>query len=331
MFADRVKIRVMSGKGGDGCVSFRREKYVPRGGPDGGDGGDGGSVYFRVNKKLSTLADLRYKSQYKAENGKPGQGRKKSGKKGKSIYIDIPPGIQIFSSEGTLLEDLVEDKKEFLAVKGGKGGRGNVHFSSSHNQAPRKAEEGEEGEEKELVLELKLIADVGIIGLPNAGKSTLLAHLTRAHPKVGAYPFTTIHPNLGVYIILENRHIVFADLPGLIEGASKGEGLGHQFLKHIQRTKILLHLIDVSFKEVEDVIHEYETIRHEMVEFDPSLMEKKEIVAFNKIDMVQDTGHLAKAEEYFRGRSKKVFRLSGYLGKGLKPLVSYILQTLDEE
>ncbi len=331
MFIDQFKIHVISGRGGNGCVSFRREKHVPRGGPNGGDGGDGGSVFLRVNKKLDTLADLRYQTQYKANNGKPGQGSGKAGRGGKDLYIDVPPGTQVFTENKKLLKDLVHDGEEYLAARGGKGGRGNTHFATSVDRAPRRAEEGEEGESKIFILELKLIADIGIIGLPNAGKSTLLSQISRAHPKIGAYPFTTLHPNLGVYITLDSRHVVFADIPGLIEGASQGEGLGHQFLKHIQRTRVLLHLIDVGFKEAKDIIHDYKVIRHELSEFDKNLTRKKEIIALNKIDVVHDMGPLEEVEKYFKEHDKAFFRVSGYLGEGLKPLISHIIQIIDKE
>lgn len=332
MFIDQVKIRVISGRGGNGCISFRREKHVPRGGPDGGDGGNGGDICLRVNNKLDTLVDLRYRSEYKAGNGRPGQSKKKTGRAGNDLVIEVPPGTQVFSSEDkTLIKDLIDHGETYIVVRGGKGGRGNAHFASSTDQSPRRAEEGSAEESKELLLELKLIAEIGIIGLPNAGKSTLLSHITRAHPKVGNYPFTTLHPNLGVYITRESQHIVFADLPGLIEGASRGEGLGHTFLKHIQRTRILLHLIDVSFKEAEDIIHDYTVIRNELEKFDRELTEKKEIIAFNKIDLIQDEIPLEEAEQYFREQDKRVFRLSGYLGEGLEPLIAHSIQIINSK
>ncbi len=331
MFIDRAKIRLKAGDGGNGCVSFRREKYVPFGGPDGGDGGDGGSIFLRVNPKLSTLADFHYKNFYKADRGEHGKGSNKHGKKGEDLYLDVPPGTQVFDEEGNLLADLVNSGEIFLAAKGGKGGRGNAHFANAIRRAPRFAEKGEKGEEKIIVLELKLLADVGIIGFPNAGKSTLLATITKAHPKIADYPFTTIHPNLGAYITEENVHIIFADIPGLIEGASKGEGLGHQFLKHIQRTKILLHLIDVSFKKSEEIIKTYNSIRNELATFDRSLIKKEEIIVFNKMDLIvsdEELEEIEKAENYFKGKKKIVVKISNITRKGLDELIKVVLRVL---
>lgn len=327
-FFDRAKLHLIAGDGGNGCLSFRREKFVPFGGPDGGDGGKGADVIIKVNSKLSTLADFHYKKEYKAPKGVHGTSSNCHGKKGQDLVLFVPPGTQIYDEEGVCVADMLSPEDEFHAVKGGRGGRGNARFASSVNRAPRRFEEGKPGEDKQFFLEMKLIADVGIIGFPNAGKSTFLAHATRANPKIANYPFTTLSPNLGVYITIEGRHVVFSDIPGLIEGASKGEGLGHEFLKHIQRTAVLMHMIDVSFKQsADEIIQTYQTIRKELNEYDEELSSKQEIVVFNKIDMISDeeNGMLDEAQQFFEDQNLPVFLISAYIGKGLKPLVSYIL------
>ncbi|HDS00615.1 MAG TPA: GTPase ObgE, partial [candidate division Zixibacteria bacterium] len=245
MFVDLVEIEVQSGKGGAGCVSFRREKYVPKGGPDGGDGGKGGSVYIQVDSNLNTLMDLKYKRKYKAENGEPGKGGNKSGEDGKDVTVKVPPGTMVFNAENDqLLADLVEDQDRYLAARGGIGGRGNTHFKSSTNQSPRRADPGRPGESFRLRLELRLIADVGLVGYPNAGKSSLLKAMSEAKPKIADYPFTTLNPNIGIVKIAEFETLKMADIPGIIDGASRGKGLGLQFLRHIERTSVLLYILD---------------------------------------------------------------------------------------
>lgn len=278
-YIDRVTLFLRSGKGGDGSCSFRREKFVPKGGPDGGDGGKGGDVIFRVNRNLFTLNHLRYKHHFTAEDGQNGMSQKKHGRDGKDIIIDIPPGTVILDKEGNELNELIEGEIVFL--KGGKGGRGNVHFKSSVNQTPRRFEKGKEGEEYEVVLELRLIADVGLVGLPNAGKSTFLKVITKSNPKIADYPFTTLEPNLG--ILTDGIKIIrIADIPGIVEGASEGRGLGNKFLKHISRVNILLFVIDVST----DYEETYRILLNELEKYDRRLLKKKRIVLFNKKDLL---------------------------------------------
>jgi GTP-binding protein len=282
MFIDQVNIHVKSGKGGDGMVHFRREKFVPLGGPDGGDGGRGGNVIFEVKVTLNTLSAFRKNEKFAADPGKKGGGSEKSGRGGKDLIIYLPPGTVIYDAEtGALLGDLTAPGQQLLVCKGGRGGLGNQHYATSRNQAPRMAERGEPHEEKLLRLELKLIADIGIIGLPNAGKSTLLAALTNAKPKIGDYPFTTLEPNLGVANIDDDTTVVMADIPGLIEGAAEGAGLGHDFLRHIQRTRVLIHMIDGLS---EDPLADFSQINNELSLFDPKLGVKPQIVVLNKID-----------------------------------------------
>ena len=282
MFIDQVNIHVKSGKGGDGMVHFRREKFVPLGGPDGGDGGRGGNVIFEVKVTLNTLSAFRQNEKFAADPGKNGGGSEKSGRGGKDLIIPVPPGTVIYDAEsGALLGDLTTAGQQLLVCKGGRGGLGNQHYATSRNQAPRMAERGEPHEEKLLRLELKLIADIGIIGLPNAGKSTLLAALTNAKPKIGDYPFTTLEPNLGVANIDDDTTVVMADIPGLIEGAAEGAGLGHDFLRHIQRTRVLIHMIDGLS---EDPLADFSQINNELSLFDPKLGTKPQIVVLNKID-----------------------------------------------
>ena len=288
MFVDRAEITIISGKGGNGAVTFRRDPYVPDGGPDGGDGGNGGSVIFVADKNLRTLMDLKYKRKYQAENGQPGMKRNRFGKKGQDLYIKVPVGTMIIDKEtGHLMKDLVTDGDSVVAAKGGRGGRGNVHYKSSIRQAPNFAEAGGPAKTREVILELKLIADVGLLGFPNVGKSTLLSVCTNSKPKIAGYHFTTIDPNLGV-VYLHDTSFVMADIAGIIEGASKGAGLGFKFLKHIERTKVLIHVVDVAGSEGRDPIEDYKKINSELREFDPRLAEKTQIVAANKIDLVTD-------------------------------------------
>ncbi|HBG73930.1 MAG: GTPase ObgE [Chloroflexi bacterium GWB2_49_20] len=282
MFIDKVEIHVRSGNGGNGAVHFRREKYVPRGGPDGGDGGRGGDVILEVRSTLNTLYSFRHTTRYIAKDGKPGAKQKMYGRGAEDLIVYVPPGTIIMDhASGEILGDLTKPGQQLTVCKGGRGGRGNVHFKSSTNQAPRAAEKGEPGEEKRLRLELKLIADIGIVGVPNAGKSTLLTALTNATPKIASYPFTTLEPNLGVAAVDEDTNVVLADIPGLIEGASQGIGLGHDFLRHVQRTRVLIHLLDgLSVDPVAD----FNQINAELSVFDPALGEKLQVVALNKMD-----------------------------------------------
>lgn len=281
-FVDQVVIEVESGRGGPGCVSFRRETYVPNGGPDGGDGGDGGSVVLVAEENLSTLMDLRYKKNYKARRGHPGQGQGKTGARGESLTIKVPRGTLVFDADSDeLLADLVDIGQEFVVAKGGRGGRGNTRFKSSTNQAPRRADTGTPGEERRLRLELKLLADVGLVGFPNAGKSTLLSTMTSAKPKIADYPFTTLVPNLGILDLGGYVSCTMADIPGLIEGASEGKGLGHAFLRHVERTRVLVFLLDVT----DEPFERYETLRAEVTRYAAHLANARRIVCLSKIDL----------------------------------------------
>ncbi|MBI4683691.1 MAG: GTPase ObgE [Nitrospirae bacterium] len=324
-FVDYVKIHVKAGDGGRGCVSFRREKYVPRGGPNGGDGGRGGHIIFRATKELNTLLDLRYQREYRAKKGQHGMGKDMHGKNGEDRIIPVPVGTIIKDSEtGEILADLNDEGIKTLIVKGGRGGLGNAHFATPTRQAPRFAQKGEEGEEKALIVELKLIADVGLIGLPNAGKSTLISVISSARPKIADYPFTTLIPNLGVVKGGDYRSFVVADIPGLIEGAHRGAGLGFQFLRHIERTSILLHLVDVSDMAQGDPIENLEKINKELELYSSKIMEKPQVVAGTKIDIAVDKDNLNKLQEYCRFKSISFFPVSAVTGKGIKKLLSYL-------
>jgi GTPase len=308
MFIDQVNIHVRSGKGGDGMVHFRREKYEPRGGPDGGDGGRGGNVIFEVKSTLNTLSKFRQNEKFAADDGKNGGGSQMTGRGGKDLVIYVPPGTVLYDAEtGALLGDLTTPGQQLMVCKGGRGGLGNQHFATSRNQAPRMAERGEPHEEKLLRLELKLIADIGIIGLPNAGKSTLLSVLTNAKPKIGDYPFTTLTPNLGVANIDDDTTVVLADIPGLIEGAHEGAGLGHDFLRHIQRTRVLIHMVDGL---AEDPLADFSQINSELALFDPNLAKKPQIVALNKIDQPDVQERLQEIKESFKSKEVELFTVS---------------------
>jgi GTP-binding protein len=289
MFVDEAIIHVKAGDGGNGCVSFRREKYIPKGGPDGGDGGNGGSVIFVADVNKNTLLDFAGKHHWHAPSGKAGQGKKKDGRFGEDLIVPVPPGTMVHDiDKGLLIADLDEPDKRVIIAKGGKGGRGNWQFRSPTVQAPRYAEPGEMGEERNLKLELKLIADVGLVGMPNAGKSTLLASVSAARPKVADYPFTTLEPQLGIVDLVGERRMVLADIPGLIEGAQHGAGLGHAFLRHIERTKIIVHLLDLHPTDNSNPADNYRTIRAELEAFSETLANKPEIVVANKIDLTTD-------------------------------------------
>lgn len=328
MFIDQAEIYVRSGKGGDGMVHFRREKYVPRGGPDGGDGGKGGDVIFEVKASLNTLANFRHVRRYIADDGKMGGPNNRYGKSADDLIIPIPPGTVIYDNDtGEILGDLTDDGQQLMVCKGGRGGRGNTHFKNSRHQAPRTAEKGEPPLEKNIRLELKLIADIGLIGVPNAGKSTLLASLTNAQPKIGAYPFTTLQPNLGVAPIGDYENVVLADIPGLIEGAAQGAGLGHEFLRHIQRTRVLIHLLDGMG---EDPIADFSQINTELSLFDERLGEKPQIIALNKIDQpdVQEIWEIVKEELESRGH--KVMAISALARTDIRKLLMKAVEELSK-
>jgi len=319
-FIDEATIYVKAGDGGNGCVSFRREKFIPRGGPNGGDGGNGGSVIIKCVANLNTLKDFRHKRKFLAQNGEHGKGSEMNGKYGEDLIINAPVGTQIFSEdEKTLYYDLNEIGQEYIIAKGGNGGWGNVHFKSATNQAPRKANAGQKGEEFTFQLRLKLLSDVGLIGLPNAGKSTFLSVVTSAKPKIADYPFTTLKPQLGV-VYIDDYEFVLADLPGLIEGASQGKGLGHRFLKHIERCGILLHLIDVN---VADIVQSYKGIREELKNYSELLINKKEIIALNKIDTLsqEEIKEKRKALRKLVGNREQIFEISGVTGQGVQELL----------
>jgi GTP-binding protein len=304
-FLDQAKINLKAGNGGSGSASFRREKFVEFGGPDGGDGGDGGSILFEAERNLNTLIDYRYSQHFKAENGKPGSKKNKTGANGKDLILKVPIGTQIYEEDNnTIIYDFKKNKDKYLVASGGKGGLGNVRFKSSTNRAPRKKTNGKNGEEFWIWLQLKIIADVGIIGLPNAGKSSLLAALTRAKPKIASYPFTTINPNLGV-AYYNNKEVTLADIPGLVEGAHKGVGLGDKFLRHIERCKMLIHLVDVSN---DNLAENYQKIRSELKNYDLSLSKKKEIIYFNKSDLVEKN-KLKEKLDIFSGKIKKKYKI----------------------
>ncbi len=310
-FLDQAKIYIKAGNGGSGSSSFRREKYVEYGGPDGGDGGTGGSVIFESERNLNTLIDFRYKQHFNAENGKSGSKKNKTGGGGKDLVLKVPTGTQIFEEDNnTLIYDFTKDKEKFVVATGGEGGLGNTRFKSSTNRAPRKKTLGKKGEEFWVWLQLKVIADAGIIGLPNAGKSSLLSRCTRAKPKIANYPFTTINPNLGV-LNMNHKEVILADIPGLIEGSHKGVGLGDKFLRHIERCKVLIHLIDISEK---DIIGNYLKIRNELSKYDKSILKKKEIVVFNKSDLV-NMDLITEKLKNFRRETKKNFEIISLVSK----------------
>lgn len=330
-FVDYAKIHVKAGDGGRGCVSFRREKYVPKGGPNGGDGGRGGNIIFKAVKELNTLLDLRYRREYKAERGEHGKGSNKHGKNGEDLIIPVPVGT-IVKDEDTdeVIADLDHEDAEATAVRGGRGGLGNSHFATSTRQAPKFAQPGEAGEEKRLVIELKLLADVGLIGLPNAGKSTLISVISSAKPKIADYPFTTLVPNLGVVKLEDFRSFVVADIPGLIEGAHKGVGLGFQFLRHVERTSILLHLVDISDILTTDPVEDFENINRELVLYSPELLNKPMAVAGTKLDMAHDKVRLKRLKEYCMDKGLDFFPISSATGKGIKELKRYLSQKVKE-
>ena len=329
MFIDYAKIYISSGKGGNGAITFRREKYIANGGPDGGDGGKGGSVYFDVDMGLNTLIDFRYKKKFSAGNGENGSGSRCNGKKGEDIHIKVPQGTVIKDEEtGKVIADLSEEGQSVCVLKGGKGGKGNVHFATATRQIPNFAETGELGQEKNLILELKLIADVGLLGFPNVGKSTLLSRMTTATPKIANYHFTTIDPNLGVVNLEGGKSFVLADIPGLIEGASEGVGLGHKFLRHVERTRLLIHVVDVASTEGRDPVDDFEKINLELSKYSEKLAQKLQIVAANKSDVMQDEDNFNKLSKIAKEKGYEIFKISAVTGEGLKELFSRVYEVL---
>ena len=321
MFIDYAEITCASGKGGSGAVSFRREKFVPKGGPDGGDGGKGGSVIFVADQNLHTLQDIRYKKSYQAENGAPGSSNQKTGRAGEDVYIPVPLGTLIREKDTSRVEaDLITDGEEYVACPGGKGGKGNTHFKTATRQTPRYAQKGSRGEKRKFTIELKVLADVGLVGLPNAGKSTLLAAVSSARPKIADYPFTTLQPHLGIVKYSEYQSFVMADIPGLIEGASEGKGLGHQFLKHIERTKLLLFLIDTLEPDPADT---HELLQQELLNHNQELSKRKHLIVRTKIDTKTDNTDWAKMDNEY-------LEISSVSGAGIPELIKRIGKLLDE-
>ncbi len=331
MFTDYVKIIVKSGDGGNGAVSFRREKYVASGGPDGGDGGKGGDIYFFVDPDANTLIDFRYKKKFKAESGKNGEGGRRYGKGGEDLYIGVPIGT-IIKEESTnrILADLSEKGQKELVIPGGRGGKGNTHFATSTRQAPRFSQDGEKGIEKELILELKLLADVGLLGFPNVGKSTFLSRVTSATPKIADYHFTTLEPNLGVVKSEYGASFVIADIPGIIEGASEGTGLGLQFLRHVERTRLLLHVIDISGTEGRNPVEDFKIINKELKKYSEKLATRKQIIVANKIDSMQNETLLKDLEKLAKENKIEIFKISAVTGEGVKELLDRVVEVLKE-
>lgn len=332
MFADRAKIFIKSGKGGNGHVSFRREKYVPDGGPDGGDGGAGGSVIFEVSDNVNTLTDYRHVRKYVAQSGEDGSKRNCHGKDGEDLILKVPEGTVIKEAESMkVIADMSGDKKRFVILNGGKGGQGNQHYATSTMQAPKYAQPGQQSRELDLFLELKVIADVGLVGFPNVGKSTLLARVTNAKPKIANYHFTTLNPNLGVVDVPGAKGFVIADIPGLIEGASEGVGLGHEFLRHIERTKVIVHIVDAASTEGRDPIEDIHAINKELETYNPLLMKKPQIIAANKMDAVFGDSNeiIERLKEEFETQGIPVYPISAVSGQGLKELLYHVQQVLD--
>lgn len=331
MFTDYVKILVKSGDGGDGAITFRREKYVAAGGPDGGDGGHGGNVYFQVDPDTNTLLDFRFKKKFKAENGNNGSGNHCYGKSGQDLYIKVPRGTIIKDAETEkVVADLSEPEQVELVLPGGRGGKGNSHFATSTRQAPHFAQDGEKGIEKEFILELKLLADVGLLGFPNVGKSTFLSVVTSAKPKIADYHFTTIIPNLGVVKTEYGDSFIVADIPGIIEGASQGVGLGIQFLRHVERTRLLLHVIDVSETEGRSPKQDFYTINKELKEYSEKLSNRKQIIVANKIDAVQNEDRIKELEEVAKKENMELFKISAVTGQGVSELMKRISEVLKQ-
>ncbi len=330
MFVDKAEIFIKSGKGGDGRVSFRKEKYVPDGGPDGGDGGRGGNLYAVVDSSMRTLMDFRYKRKYIADPGANGGRKQCFGKDAENLYIKVPAGTIVKDKEtGRIIADLTEIGEKKLLAQGGKGGKGNTHFTTSVRQAPTFAQQGKPGQELTIILELKMLADVGLVGYPNVGKSTLLSVLTKANPKIANYHFTTLKPNLGVVEIIKGKSFVLADIPGLIEGASEGIGLGHEFLRHVERTKMLVHVVDVSGVEGRDPIVDFDTINSELSQYDDRLTKKVQVIAANKTDIIFDEEVYDNFIKEMESRGYKVFPISAATNQGVQELMQYVTSQLD--
>ncbi len=330
MFIDRVKIRVKGGHGGNGVTAFRREKFVPRGGPSGGEGGKGGDVWLVADTGVNTLLHLRYNPEHSADRGRHGEGSNRSGREGEDVVVRVPVGTQVFDAEtGDLMCDLAEEGQRWLAAKGGRGGFGNSHFATSTNRAPRYHQDGSPGEERELQLELKLLADVGLVGFPNAGKSTLISTISAARPKIADYPFTTLEPHLGVVDLGDFRTFVVADIPGLIEGAHEGAGLGDRFLRHVERTKLLLHLVDVSSASGRDPVSDYEAINRELRAYDPQLAERPQIVVATKLDALDEPERLENLRRRAGADGREFYEISSVTNAGVRELVYAVSRALD--
>ncbi len=329
-FVDEARIHVKAGDGGNGCISFRRERFIPRGGPDGGNGGKGGDVILQADAQLTTLLDLTYPRQIRAHKGSHGKGKDQTGKNGEDLFIRVPVGTLVRDDQtGEVLQDLLFEGQRFVAGEGGRGGRGNARFATPTRRAPRRAEKGEIGQERWLRLELKLLADVGLIGYPNVGKSTLLSRISSARPKVADYPFTTLVPNLGVVEREDHRPVVVADIPGLIAGASKGAGLGLTFLRHVERTRLLLHLLDISEGHTRDPVKDFHALNRELGAYDPPLQKKNQLVALNKIDLPSVRERARAIENQFQKMGRRLYLISGQTGEGVDELVEAVFRTLE--
>jgi GTP-binding protein len=329
-FVDEAKIHVKAGDGGNGCVSFRRERFIPRGGPNGGDGGKGGDVILQADAQLTTLLDLTYPKQLRAQKGNHGKGKDQTGKNGENLIIRVPVGTLVRDDQTEeVMQDLLFDGQQFVAAGGGRGGRGNARFATSTLRAPRHAEKGEKGQEYTLRLELKLLADVGLIGYPNVGKSTLLSRISSARPRIADYPFTTLVPNLGVVTREEHRPFVVADIPGLIEGASKGAGLGLTFLRHVERTRLLIHLLDISEGPSRDAVKDFHALNHELKAYHPSLQEKTQLVALNKIDLPSVQERAKGIKNQFEKMGHQLYFISGQTGEGMEELIEVVSRALE--
>ena len=329
MFVDYAKIIIKSGDGGNGAATFRREKYVAAGGPDGGDGGRGGDIYFKVDPNQNTLIDFRFTKKYKAENGQNGSGNRCFGKSGKDLYVMVPRGTVVKDAEsGKVIADLSEEGQTELILKGGRGGKGNTHFATSTRQAPHFAIDGEKGKEKEVILELKLLADVGLVGFPNVGKSTLISRVSSAKPKIADYHFTTIDPNLGVVKTEHGDSFVMADIPGIIEGASTGVGLGIQFLRHIERTRLLLHVIDIAGTEGRNPVDDFNKVNEELKNYSEKLSKRKQIIVANKSDVLQDDENMKALEKVAKENSLEIYKISAATGEGVNELMNHVAEVV---
>ena len=329
MFVDYAKIIIKSGDGGNGATTFRREKYVAAGGPDGGDGGKGGDIYFKVDPNQNTLIDFRFTKKFKAENGENGSGNRCFGKSGNDLYVMVPKGTVVKDSKtGKVIADLSKDGQTELVLKGGKGGKGNVHFATSTRQAPHFAIDGEKGKEKEIILELKLLADVGLVGFPNVGKSTLISRVSAVKPKIADYHFTTIDPNLGVVKTENGDSFVMADIPGIIEGASQGVGLGIQFLRHIERTRLLLHVIDVAGIEGRNPVDDFNKVNEELKKYSEKLAKRKQIIVANKVDSLQDENNMIALENLAKENNLEIYKISAVTGEGINELINHVAEVI---